>query len=113
MGKTTGRAPAAQTKKRSTAVAGATTIVTFVALLYLVELIDQLTRHALDVHGIRPQRLDGLWGILFARCCTSWQHLMANTVPLLVLGFLMTLAGLARLVWATVIIWIVGVSAPG
>lgn len=38
---------------------------------------------------------------------------MANTVPLLVLGFLMTLAGLARFVWATVIIWIVGVSAPG
>ncbi|AZP82365.1 MULTISPECIES: rhomboid family intramembrane serine protease [Mycobacterium avium complex (MAC)] len=109
MGKTTGRAPAAQTKKRSTAAAGATTIVTFVALLYLVELIDQLTRHALDVHGIRPQRVDGLWGIVFAPVLhESWQHLMANTVPLLVLGFLMTLAGLARFVWATVIIWIVG-----
>lgn len=33
---------------------------------------------------------------------------MANTVPLLVLGFLMTLAGLSRFVWATAIVWILG-----
>ena len=33
---------------------------------------------------------------------------MANTIPLLVLGFLMTLAGLSRFVWATAIVWILG-----
>ncbi len=33
---------------------------------------------------------------------------MANTVPLLVLGFLMTLAGVSRFVWASVIVWILG-----
>ncbi len=33
---------------------------------------------------------------------------MANTIPLLVLGFLMTLAGISRFVWATAIIWILG-----
>ena len=33
---------------------------------------------------------------------------MANTIPLLVLGFLMALAGLSRFVWATAIVWILG-----
>ena len=113
MGRTTPRrqrgVPAAQTQKRSTWMVGGATIVTFVALLYLVELIDQLSRHSLDANGIRPLQADGLWGIIFAPVLhASWQHLMANTVPLLVLGFLMTLAGLSRFVWATTIVWILG-----
>jgi membrane associated rhomboid family serine protease len=90
-------------------VVGAATILTFVALLYVVELIDQLTRHSLDANGIRPLEADGLWGIVFAPVLhANWQHLMANTVPLLVLGFLVTLAGLSRFVWATAIVWILG-----
>lgn len=48
-------------------------------------------------------------GIVFAPALhANWQHLMANTIPLLVLGFLMTLAGLSRFVWATAIVWILG-----
>ena len=110
MGKTTPKGlPATQTNKRPTWVVGGATILTFVALLYLVELIDQLSRHSLDANGIRPLQADGLWGIIFAPVLhASWQHLMANTVPLLVLGFLMTLAGLSRFVWATTIVWILG-----
>ncbi len=88
---------------------GGTTILTFVVLLYLVELIDQLSRHALDANGIRPLQADGLWGIIFSPVLhESWQHLGANTVPLLILGFLMTLAGMSRFVWATAIVWILG-----
>jgi membrane associated rhomboid family serine protease len=103
------RTPAAQTKKRSRWMVGGATILTFVALLYLIELVDQLTRHSLDVNGIRPLETDGLWGIIFAPVLhANWQHLAANTVPLLVLGFLMTLAGLSRFVWATAIVWILG-----
>ncbi|EUA58125.1 rhomboid family protein [Mycobacterium intracellulare 1956] len=68
-----------------------------------------MTRHSLDANGIRPLELDGLWGIVFSPLLhASWEHLMANTVPLLVLGFLMTLAGLSRFVWATAIVWILG-----
>jgi membrane associated rhomboid family serine protease len=101
--------PATQTKKRPRWMVGGATILTFVALLYLVELIDQLSRHSLDVNGIRPLETDGLWGIIFAPVLhANWQHLMANTIPLLVLGFLMTLAGLSRFVWATAIVWILG-----
>jgi membrane associated rhomboid family serine protease len=104
-----GREPATQTKKRPRWMVGGATILTFVALLYLIELIDQLTRHSLDANGIRPLEADGLWGVIFAPVLhANWQHLMANTVPLLALGFLMTLAGLSRFVWATVIVWILG-----
>jgi len=88
---------------------GGATIVSFVALLYIIELVDQLTGHSLDRNGIRPLETDGLKGILFAPLLhADWGHLLANTVPALVLGFLVTLAGVARFVWATAIIWIVG-----
>ncbi|MCV7436944.1 rhomboid family intramembrane serine protease [Mycobacterium seoulense] len=100
--------PANRAKRPGWMVGGAT-ILTFVALLYLVELVDQLTGHSLDENGIRPLEADGLWGIVFAPALhANWQHLMANTIPLLVLGFLMTLAGLSRFVWATAIVWILG-----
>jgi membrane associated rhomboid family serine protease len=101
--------PTGQAKKRPRWLVGGATILTFVALLYLVELIDQLTGHSLDANGIRPLESDGLWGIVFGPILhANWQHLMANTIPLLVLGFLMTLAGLSRFVWATAIVWILG-----
>lgn len=104
-----GHSPATQTQARPHWAVGGATILTFVALLYLAELIDQLTHHSLDANGIRPLETDGLWGIIFAPLLhANWQHLMANTVPLLVLGFLMTLAGLSRFVWATAIVWILG-----
>lgn len=95
--------------KRPAWAVGGITILSFVALLYVIELIDSLSRHQLDNNGIRPLETDGLTGIIFAPLLHSnWEHLMANTVPALVLGFLMTLAGMARFIFATVIIWIVG-----
>lgn len=106
------RYPAARQPQRKSAPrwkVGAATIISFVALLYLAELIDQLSGHNLDRNGIRPLETDGLWGIVFAPLLhANWQHLIANTGPALVLGFLVTLAGLARFVWATAIIWIIG-----
>ena len=95
--------------KRPAWVVGGITILSFVALLYVIELFDSLNRHQLDNNGIRPLETDGLTGIVFAPLLHSnWEHLMANTVPALVLGFLMTLAGMARFIFASVIIWIVG-----
>lgn len=96
-------------KKRPVWVTGALTILTFVALLYVIELIDMLDDHRLDANGIRPLETDGLWGIIFAPLLhANWQHLVANTGPALVLGFLVTLAGLSRFIFATATIWILG-----
>jgi membrane associated rhomboid family serine protease len=101
--------PPPQPKKRRVWVTGGATILSFIALLYIIEVIDSLSGHHLDDNGIRPLETDGLWGIIFAPLLHSnWQHLMANTVPALILGFLVTLAGLSRFIYATAIVWIVG-----
>lgn len=98
-----------QPKKRPVWLVGGATIVTFVALLYIIEAFDQVTGDHFEDNGIRPLETDGLMGILFAPLLhANWAHLLANTVPALVLGFLVTLAGMARFVWATAIIWILG-----
>jgi membrane associated rhomboid family serine protease len=102
--------PAApERRKRPAWVTGGITILSFVAILYIVEIVNQLSGDRLDNNGIRPLESDGLIGIVFAPLLhANWQHLIANTVPALVLGFLMTLAGLSRFIFATAIIWIVG-----
>ncbi|MBX5486258.1 hypothetical protein MHAS_02664 [Mycolicibacterium hassiacum DSM 44199] len=96
-------------RKRPTWLVGGLTVVGFVALLYAIELWDAMSGHRLDDNGIRPLDTDGLRGVLFAPLLhANWDHLIANTLPALVLGFLMTLAGLWRFVAATAIIWVVG-----
>jgi membrane associated rhomboid family serine protease len=88
---------------------GGATILSFVALLYVIEAIDTVMDGRLDQDGIRPLEVDGLWGILWAPLLHGgWPHLIANTVPALVLGFLVTLAGIGRFVYATAIIWVLG-----
>jgi membrane associated rhomboid family serine protease len=102
--------PAApEPKKRPVWMIGGATIVSFVALLYLIEAWDAVNHQELNADGIRPLETDGLWGIVWAPLLhANWEHLIANTGPALVLGFLMTLIGMARFVYATVIVWILG-----
>lgn len=96
-------------KKRPAWLVGGITVVGFVALLYVIEAVDTVMGNRLDQDGIRPLRTDGLWGILWAPLLHGgWSHLIANTVPALVLGFLVTLAGMGRFVAATAIVWLLG-----
>ena len=61
---------------------GGVTILSFVVLLYVIELFDSLSGHRLDDNGIRPLETDGLWGIVFAPLLhANWDHLIANTDP--------------------------------
>lgn len=111
MGRTsrTGASPAPRPDKKSVWRTGGATVVAFVALLYLIEAVDQLGGHRLDRNGIRPLQTDGLWGVLFAPLLhANWGHLLANTGPALVLGFLVTLAGQSRFLLATAIVWLLG-----
>ncbi|PZO52714.1 MAG: rhomboid family intramembrane serine protease [Phormidesmis priestleyi] len=65
-----------------------------VVILWAIEIADWLIfRGALDQwFGIRPHRLSGLWGILFAPFLHGdFTHLLANTVPLVSLGWLIML----------------------
>ncbi len=76
----------------------------FVALLWLTEIVDASQGGDLDQYGIQPRTEEGLWGILFAPLLHGgFDHLEANSVPLLVLGFLVATVSLAR--WVSVMAW--------
>lgn len=80
----------------------------FVGLLWVLEFIDTLLLNQTDRLGVRPGSSDGLMGVIFAPLLHSgFPHLVNNTVPLLVLGFLIALNGLSRWVAVTVTIWLV------
>jgi membrane associated rhomboid family serine protease len=102
--------PAPQRPPREPRVAvAALVIVAFVVLLYGVELVDSLVGHRLDGFGVRPRQEDGLDGIAFAPLLhLGWAHLLANTLPLLVFGFLILLAGVTRWLAVTAVVWVVG-----
>jgi len=65
-----------------------------VALLWVIELVDLLMGHRLDVYGIQPRTLVGLRNIFFAPLLHRgvW-HLFANTFPFLILGWFVMLRG--------------------
>jgi len=68
-------------------------LATFVAIFWLLEILDQFVfRGSLDVFGIIPHQVIGLRGILFAPFLHGdFPHLIANTVPFLILGWLVML----------------------
>lgn len=81
----------------------------FVVLLWAIEIVDTAMDNELDQYGVQPRESDGLLGILFAPVLHGgWNHLSANTVPALVLGFLVLVSGIARGLEATGVIWLVG-----
>jgi membrane associated rhomboid family serine protease len=82
-------------------------IVAFTALLYLIEAVDAVLPANLDNLGIQPRTLGGLDGILWAPLLhAGWSHLFANTVALLVFGFLAMAGGIGQWVAVTLTIWL-------
>lgn len=91
------------------AVVAAQVIAVFVCMLYVVELVDTVLANRLDGAGVKPRDVEGLDGIIFAPLLhAGWAHLVANTVPLLVFGFLILLGGVARWAAVTAVVWLVG-----
>ena len=81
----------------------------FVALLWVLEIVDATTGNPLDEYGVQPRTEDGLVGIVLAPVLHfGFDHLVSNTVPVLVLGFLTLATGVARGLAATAVIWVVG-----
>ncbi len=81
--------------------------------MWILELLDQLSGNRLDQLGIHAREVDGMPEILTAPFLhAGWDHLMSNSLPFLVLGFLVLLSGLARwLVSSLIIIVISGMTA--
>jgi membrane associated rhomboid family serine protease len=79
-------------------------------LLYVIEAVNMATAGLLTVDfGIRPRDPSSLPDILTAPLvhdASSWNHLVANTLPLVVFGFLAFLAGLRQFLTAVGFSWI-------
>lgn len=79
----------------------------FVILIWLVHIIQFFTGGALSYFGVYPRHVEGLKGIIFSPLIHGdWQHLISNSIPLLVLltlifGFYRRVA-----VWSFVLIYL-------
>lgn len=72
-----------------------------VATMWILELIDVPLHQSLNWFGVHSWRFEMLWTLFtmpFAH--TGFDHLIANSLPLIVLGFLVALEGMKR--WITV-----------
>jgi membrane associated rhomboid family serine protease len=83
---------------------------TFLGIFWIVEILDRyFFRDQLDVFGIIPRNLVGLRGILFAPFLHGgFPHLIANTVPFLVLGWLVMLQETSDFFIVTALTMLVG-----
>ena len=78
----------------------------FTVLLYLIETVDALVPADLDDLGIQPRTVGGLDGILLAPLLHhGWSHLVANTLPILLFGFLAMAGGIGQWIAVTATVW--------
>jgi membrane associated rhomboid family serine protease len=72
-------------------------IAALLAGMWVLEFVDQASGNALDPYGIWARDVDGLPGIFSAPFLHGgWEHLISNSLPFAVLGFLVLLGGVAR-----------------
>jgi len=89
-------------------VRAAGVVAAFVALLWVIEIVDAVTAGDLDRYGIEPRSEDGLVGVAVAPLLHSgWTHLEANSVPLLVLGLIVAVVSTARFFGVIAWTWVV------
>jgi membrane associated rhomboid family serine protease len=93
----------------SPVVQGMLVVAALAALMWVVEVVDQVAGGRLDRNGIEPRDLDGLDGVVWAPFLHGdFAHLIGNTIPFLLLGFAIALSGVARVILVTAIVAVVG-----
>ncbi|MEO6884952.1 MAG: rhomboid family intramembrane serine protease [Jatrophihabitantaceae bacterium] len=79
------------------------------AVLWFIQIINATEDQGLDRFGLRPRRLDGLWGVLTQPFLhASYGHMLANTVPFILIGWVVLLAGLRSWLIVTTIAIVAG-----
>jgi membrane associated rhomboid family serine protease len=90
------------------AKAAAKLMVVWVALLWALEAVDAATGHALDTFGIVSREPDELVDVIPAAFMHfGFAHVAANSVPLLIFGFLAALGGIRRFLAVSLLIIVV------
>ena len=100
-------------------VEGLTVLGGMVGLMWLLEVINTADSNGLDGDGIVARNVGRLWGILTSPFIhASFQHLIANTIPLVFLGLIVALRGARRLLRVSAVVilfgglgtWLIGPS---
>ena len=75
----------------------------FVAIIWLIELVNIYFGHSLNQYGLVPRQPERLYGIVTMHFLHGGlMHLIANSLPLLVLGFLVSATNKGLQVTATI-----------
>lgn len=83
-------------------------VIALVALMWVLEVVDVALDHRLDRYGIEPRDPDGLDGVVAAPFLhVGFGHLIANTIPFVVMGVVIAFEGPLRLVGVTAVVAIV------
>lgn len=95
-----------QLRERFAAQAGGLrALAVLVGIMWAVEVVNSLDSYRLDKDGIVPRSLSHLDGVLFAPFLhASWSHLISNSVPFVILGLAIALAGAVRLLEVSAIV---------
>ncbi len=89
-------------------LAGFKVIGAMVALMWGLEVIDAIAGGSLDQYGIQPREDDGLIGVVAAPFLHAGSgHLIANTVPFVVMGLVIAFKGAVRVLAVTAIVGLV------
>ena len=84
-------------------------LLTFIVAIWAVELVNTLLGHRLNDYGVLPRTTQGLRGILLSPLLHGgFGHVLANTLPLLILGGLIALRGRGNFLLTTLVIALVG-----
>ena len=87
---------------------GARIVLALLAAMWAFEIVDVALDNRLDQYGIEPRDPDGLFGVVAAPFLhAGFGHLLANSIPFVVLGLLIALQGLGRVVAVTAIVMVV------
>jgi membrane associated rhomboid family serine protease len=97
-----------KTARRDALFEGAAVVGLLVGFMWVVEIVNKIDDQRLSSDGIYPRSLSGLPGIISAPFLhAGFGHLLGNTVPFVVLGLVIGVAGARRLIEVTVIVILV------
>jgi len=94
--------------RRVVLLEGAAVIGILLAVMWVLQIANAIDGQGLNGDGIYPRSLNGLPGIISAPFLhAGFGHLLGNTIPFIVLGLLVAVAGARRVIEVTVIVALV------
>jgi membrane associated rhomboid family serine protease len=91
----------------------------FGGLLWVIQIVNAGDNQGLNRFGLKPRQVDGLWGVLTQPFLhQSYGHLLSNTAPLVLIGWVLLLSGVRVWLFVTAVVIVLGdlatwLVAPG